>query len=353
MDSFVKSVIADVRYQVEFFNVKKIVTAYIGGGTPSALGWRRISILLDALKSLPAFTPKEFTIEANPESADGEFLSACREGGINRISLGVQSFHAPSRCDVNRQGQAKMIEERLALVSHFFPEVFSADLITGLPRQTEKIVVQDVSRLLAFKPTHVSLYSLSVEGGTPLEQKLKTKSVILPDRNKADSLWLAGRNALEEAGFEHYEVSNFALPQKRCLHNLRYWRMENWLGSGPSASGTVIDEKNGTARRFTFASDVGAYIKSPSIRMAACEELDRAELMKECILMGFRYCEGPDTEKFRRRFGCGVEDCIGQTIDRWRSRGFFNGNVPAKKLMLFLNSFLSEAFIEIDEYYAH
>ena len=352
MDKFVHAVIADVKYQLEFFNVKEVATAYIGGGTPSALGGRRIGILLDALKSLSGFAPVEFTVEANPESADEEFLSACREGGVNRISLGVQSFYEPSRREVNRYGKALMLEERLALVSRFFPGAFSADLITGLPYQTEKIVLQDIRRLLAFKPAHVSLYSLSVESGTPLEQKLKTKSVTLPEGDKADALWLAGRDALEEAGLQHYEVSNFAPPDKRCLHNIRYWRMESWLGAGPAASGTVIDEETGTAKRFSFAHDAQAYIKTPSVSMASCEELDRAALMKESLLMGFRYCEGPDAEKFRRRFGCGVEDCIGQTIARWRNRGFFNGDAPAKNLMLFLNSFLSEAFIEI-EGFAH
>ena len=351
MDSFVNAAIMDVKYQLEFFDVKEIATAYIGGGTPSVLGGRRIGILLDALKAL-GFAPIEFTIEANPQSADEEFLSACLEGGINRISLGVQSFHAPSRREVNRQGQAGMLEESLALVSRFFPGAFSADLITGLPFQSEKIVLEDIRRLLAFNPAHVSLYSLSVESGTPLEQKLKTKSVTLPAGDEADALWLAGRDALEEAGFQHYEVSSFAPPDKRCVHNIRYWRMESWLGAGPAASGTMIDEKNGTAKRFTFAPDVDAYIGAPSIRMAVCEELDRTALMKESLLMGFRYCEGPDTEKFRRRFGCGIEDRIGLTIARWRDRGFFNGMAPAKNLMLFLNSFLSEAFIEIDEHQA-
>jgi len=228
MDSFVNAAIMDVKYQLEFFDVKEIATAYIGGGTPSVLGGRRIGILLDALKAL-GFAPIEFTIEANPQSADEEFLSACLEGGINRISLGVQSFHAPSRREVNRQGQAGMLEESLALVSRFFPGAFSADLITGLPFQSEKIVLEDIRRLLAFNPAHVSLYSLSVESGTPLEQKLKTKSVTLPAGDEADALWLAGRDALEEAGFQHYEVSSFAPPDKRCVHNIRYLFRAVWI----------------------------------------------------------------------------------------------------------------------------
>jgi len=336
MDTFVKSVIEDIKYQLEFFSVSKITTAYIGGGTPSVLGGRRIRHLLDTLNAIPCFTPKEFTIEANPESTDEEFLSVCKEAGVNRLSLGVQSFFEPSRRSVNRQGH--MLEEKLALTARFFPEEFSADLITGLPYQTEKIVLEDVNRLLEFKPAHVSLYSLSVESGTPLERKLKLKTVALPDGEKADSLWLAGRSALLEAGFDHYEVSNFALAGKRSLHNIGYWLMENWLGAGPAASGTLINEEEATAKRFTYTGDVDEYNKEPSIHKALCEEIDRANLLKESLLMGYRYRECPDAEKFRRRFGLGIEDCIPQTLARWKTRD----------KMLFLNSFLSEAFSELD-----
>ena len=247
MDTYVKSVITDIKYQLEFFDVGEIITVYIGGGTPSVLGGRRIRLLLGALNAIPGFAPQEFTIEANPESADEEFLSACREGGVNRLSLGIQSFFEPSRLSVNRQGRAGMLEEKLALVLRFFPDGFSADLITGLPYQTEKIVLEDIRRLLAFKPAHVSLYSLSVESGTPLDQKLNSKTVSLPEGDEADALWLAGRSALLEAGFDHYEVSNFALDGKRALHNIRYWLMESWLGAGPAASGTLINEKTSAA----------------------------------------------------------------------------------------------------------
>ena len=177
----------------------------------------------------------------------------------------------------------------------------------------------------------------------------------LPGRDMADALWLAGQDALIRAGYEQYEVSNFAPPQKRCLHNIRYWQMAGWLGAGPAASGTLVDEKTGTAKRYTFPSDVDAYLqrsfqqsKEPLIHSAVCEELDRAALMRESLLMGFRYCEGPDPQVFKRRFGCSIEECIPETIARWRGRGFINGDVPTRDLMLFLNGFLSEAFAELD-----
>ena len=340
-DKYIKSVIEDVKRQFEYFNVRETVTAYMGGGTPPVLGAKRIRFLLDALKSFSCFKPAEFTMEANPESTDEEFLSACIEGGINRISLGVQSFHEPSRRAVNRIGNTGMLEERLTLVSRFFPGAFSVDLITGLPYHSETVVLEDIKRLLNFKPAHVSLYSLSVESGTFLQEKIKSKKVLLPLAEEADAVWLAGKETLAEAGYEHYEVSNFALPGKRCLHNIRYWLMDSWLGAGPAASGTVIDEDTATAKRFTFAPNVEEYIKAPLLNAASCEELDKISLVKESLLMGFRYCGGPDREKFKRRFGSDVENFIPKTLERWKNRN-------AGDIMLFLNSFLTEAFEEID-----
>ena len=339
MDTFLSALITDIKYQLEFFNVKKIETAYIGGGTPSVLGAKRIRVLLNALKNLPSFTPQEFTIEANPESADEEFLSVLKEGGVNRLSLGVQSFHEPSRMAVNRPADIRLLEERLALASRYFPGAFSADLISGLPYQTEKIAVDDVKRLLAFAPSHVSLYSLTLEKGTALYQNIKSKKIKLGESEEADALWLSAHDALENEGFEHYEVSNFARPGCRCLHNIGYWRMEGWLGAGPAASGTIINEEAGTARRFTYAPDLARYNEEPSIHAAICEELDRTALVKESFLMGYRYREGPDAQKFKRRFGLAIEDCIGRTLARWKDRD----------IMLFLNSFLAEAFLELEE----
>jgi oxygen-independent coproporphyrinogen-3 oxidase len=337
IDAFLKAIIADVNYQIEYFNVCEIPTVYIGGGTPSVLG-RRIGVLLGALSEIKGFAPVEITVEANSESATEEFLCACRDGGVNRLSLGVQTFHEPSRRAVNRAGNVEMLEERLALCSRFFSGSLSADLITGLPCQNEEIVLDDVRRLLSFDPVHVSLYSLCVENGTVLEKKLKNREITLPDRDKADTLWFSARDALMQAGFHQYEVSNFARDGKRCLHNIRYWRMEGWLGAGPAASGTIVDENERRAKRFTYAPDVQAYIKTPFVNTAICEELNKATLMRESVLMGFRYCEGPDAEIFKKRFGLRIEDCIPQTLSRWKGR----------ETMLFLNGFLSEAFDEME-----
>jgi oxygen-independent coproporphyrinogen-3 oxidase len=354
MDSFVEAVLDDIEDQLAFFKVEHIPSVYIGGGTPSVLGAARMDKLLGGMQALLKpldETPAEFTVEANPESADKTFLRSCVNGGVNRISLGVQSLHLPSRRAVNRWGVP--LEQRLALAAEYFPSTLSIDLIAGLPHCTEEILLSDIERVLAFKPAHVSLYSLITEPETPLGKRLKQKgaALFLPQGDDADNIWIAGRDALEKAGLVQYEVSNFARPGKACIHNIRYWKMENWLGAGPAASGTIIDNEAGEGRRFTYPADIEAYLAAPRPRIlsARTEELPPPELAKESLLMGFRYIEGPDTQLFRRRFGRAVEDFIPNTIVKWRKRGFFAGNclMPSPKGLLFLNGFLRDAFAEL------
>jgi len=251
----------------------------------------------------------------------------------------VQTFNEPSRKAVNRTNTslhgAKQIEESLHLVSKYYSGNFSVDLITGLPFQNKKIVLDDIKKIMEFNPAHVSLYSLSVESGTPLEKN----NAVLPDCDFADSLWLSGRQALLNEGFEHYEISNFAKPGKQSVHNMRYWQMLSWIGAGPAASGTIVcKDKEIFARRYTFNNDVDGYIKDPSILKANYEKLNKSALLRESLLMGFRCKEGPYPQIFLERFGCTVQDCIGQTLERWKD----------KDKMLFLNQFLSEAFDELD-----
>jgi oxygen-independent coproporphyrinogen III oxidase len=340
--SFITSLIKDINYQIEYFNIGEIPTAYIGGGTPSVLG-KKLSRLFDALKKIPFFTPKEFTVEANPESLTEEFLSVCRQGGVNRLSLGAQTFNEPSRLSVNRAGDSSLLEDSLKTASRYFGAQtgtdLSIDLMTGLPYQTEETIMEDIKKIRVFNPSHISLYSLTVENNTVLEEKINKKEIKMPDGDKADSLWLLGCELLENEGYKHYEVSNFAFDGKQCLHNLRYWQMKNWIGAGPSASGTLIDEQTATAKRFTYAKDVDAYIKTPLITSANCEEIDKKTLLKDTILMGFRLKDWNESELFKNRFDFSLEECIPKTLEKWKGRD----------KMSFLNTFLSDAFTEIEE----
>ncbi|MDR1106563.1 MAG: coproporphyrinogen III oxidase family protein [Treponema sp.] len=356
--SFIDAVSSRAEALLRDFAVTKVPTVYIGGGTPSVLGAEGTERLLAALGALlpPSDLPREWTVEANPESAGRPFLEACRMGGVTRLSLGVQTFHEPSRRAVGRTGRGSLVPGRLALAREIFGASFSADLLSGLPLQDEDTLRRDIDTLLEYEPGHVSLYSLTVAPGAPLEEKSRVPG-FLPDADKADLLWITGRDMLAASGYEQYEVSNFARPGRRCAHNIRYWRMENWLGLGPAASGTVIDGGFPAAgRRFTGVSDLDAWLLPGNSGGPgdAVEFLDTPVLMKESLLMGFRYAEGPAGELFIKRFGLSVEEAVPQTVRKWRARGLLSGGLhkgDAPRLsaggLLFLNPFLLDAFAEL------
>jgi oxygen-independent coproporphyrinogen-3 oxidase len=326
-------------------------------------------------------------VEANPESAGAAFLRACADRGVNRLSLGLQSFCEPARSAAGRRGG--LLPENLAAASEIFGPGLSLDLMTGLPCQSAANLRADIDRALSLKPGHISLYSLTVEEGTPLAQRLEKskhsekaqrlenagslRQVALPSADEADRLWLAGRDALLEAGYEQYEVSNFALPGKRCAHNIRYWLMEDWIGVGCAASGTIIGKPDGErpdgkqagrgeadgkrpdirGRRSGYAPDLEAFLADPASCICV-EELDRPTLIKESLLMGFRYVEGPSPELFRRCFGLGVEEAIPRTLEKWRAAGsqeiLLRRDTAALTAggLLLLNRFLLDCFEELD-----
>jgi oxygen-independent coproporphyrinogen-3 oxidase len=370
LELYVKTVLSEGERLLKKYHVKRIPTVFIGGGTPSILGPVLAGSLLSGLLELViryAPPPCEITIEANPESADEAFLASIREKGVTRLSLGIQTFHGPSRRAVHRGGAEStaelsddsLLKKRLALALEYFPGAFSCDLISAFPFQNETVLLDDIATLLNYKPAHVSLYALTVEPGTPLEEKALSFSgePFLPGGDEADRLWLRGRDTLEKSGYAQYEVSNFCLKGKESRHNIRYWRMQNWLALGPAASGTIIDDETGTGLRYTIPPDLnpwlsaeGCVFDNKSGLAPVHEALDVLTLMKETFLMGFRYIEGPDEDLFMRRFRRNIESCIPKTIGAWRNRGLARKDKCAltKEGLLFLNPFLLDALAELD-----
>jgi oxygen-independent coproporphyrinogen-3 oxidase len=347
---FIDTVIRDAEEQLRRFGIQRVPTVYIGGGTPSVLGAAGVAALLAGLASLLPNPPEEWTLELNPESTGESLLRACRDGGVTRLSVGVQSFHQAPRRLVHRLGEASLLPEKLALIAAYYGGAFSADLMAALPGQDESILREDIARLLSFKPAHVSLYALTREPGTPLAEEGRFKA-LLPPEEEADRLWLLGRDALEDAGYGQYEVSNFSLPGKESRHNIRYWRMQGWLGAGPAASGTIIDDQAGTGRRYTHRPDLDRYIgSSPRPPLPEEEGLDAFTLLEETLLMGFRYTQGPDEGLFKKRFGLGIGALLPKTIARWRERGLFEPRRIAltKDGLLLLDRFLLDALGEVD-----
>lgn len=351
MDRFVDRLLDDCAAELSAAAVDSVPTIFIGGGTPSLLGAARLGRLLAGLKSLLPERPGEFTIEANPESLDEDLLRACREGGVTRISLGLQSLSDASRRAVGRIGSAAGARAALALAAQAYPGALSVDLMSGLPFQTEGGLLADIDEVLRAGASHVSLYALTLEDHTPLAERALRGDARLPSGDEADALWIAGRDALIASGCEHYEVSNFAREGARCLHNCAYWRMEGWLGCGPAASGTIVSGGGGTALRGvrrTVAPDLAAYLSSPPVRDE--ELLDERTLAAETVMMAFRTSDGLDCDLFRRRFGASPEDRIGGTLEAWRGRSLLRPDRTAltEEGLLLLDHFLVDCLRELE-----
>ncbi len=348
-EGFCRTLLKELRQNIEEFSIDRVPTLYIGGGTPSLLGARQLETLLLSLQHLLPAWPEECTMEANPESLDASILQVCKDSGITRLSLGIQTLTDQSRQAVHRLGSAYQCLSSLEQALYFYPEGLSIDLMTGLPFQTVDTLVSDLETLAPYPIAHVSLYALTVEEGTPLAQRLAAREQMLPGAEYQEELWLAGRDWLVSHGFDQYEVSNFARSGAICKHNMRYWQMQSWIGCGPSASTTMIDEKRGRALRRTVAEDVAGYCaRGPRYRE---EPIDRETLQKECLMMGFRTIQGPDPKLFEQRFGLSVEAAIPRTLEIWRRRGLCEKHRPAltPQGLRYANTFIVECFQELEK----
>jgi oxygen-independent coproporphyrinogen-3 oxidase len=384
INACLNAIILDIQKQIEYFDVNYIPTIYIGGGSPSILSLKQIaSFLYDLLKILPS-RPIEWTIEINPESATKDFLEICKNYGVNRISAGIQTFSKQSRDAVHRNGTIENIYKNIECISKIYGRNFSLDVITGLPFSTKEQIKSDLKIILDFEPEHISLYDLTIEEDTTLFFNILKNKSLLPKKEYAEMLWILGRDILISKGYFQYEVSNFAFDKNNvynklknlnysslikdkkaqkngfCLHNMRYWFMENWLGAGPSAGGAALFSRTNTSTEnnnygmiYNCVDNVFSYIKHVTNntfpQYCVTENISKKNLIKETIFMGFRTSFGPDAELFQKRFSCSLQDIIPNTINKWREKKLFYTEKTAltPQGLLFLNGFIRNAFEEI------
>jgi oxygen-independent coproporphyrinogen III oxidase len=281
-------------------------TMYLGGGTPSLLGGRHLKDLIDGLrKALDLSVLAEATIEVNPESADSELLKAAGEAGMNRVSIGVQSL---SDCELKSAGRihtaAQAVEAVRLAVTLGFNSV-SADLIVGLPCQTWPSLHESIETLLRTGIEHLSLYCLSLEEDTPLAKSAPSE---LPSDDEQAALFEQASAFLAGRGLVHYEISNFAVKGRECLHNLNYWRNGEYVGLGPAAASHI------GGRRFRNRPDLDAYLDDPTGLAERVEELNARDRAGEEAMLRLRLLgEGVETGDLIARFG---RDNVGALIGR-------------------------------------
>ncbi|HKL85055.1 MAG TPA: radical SAM family heme chaperone HemW [Treponemataceae bacterium] len=352
-DLVIEALQKELAYRCAEYKVTSWKSIYIGGGTPSLLLPNQIRTLCKNISQSisPAFLPTniEWTIEANPEDISIEWLQACSESGINRISVGIQSMNDTVLREAGRRGCRKSNYKALELLHTQWHGKLSLDFIAGLPNQKKEDLINDLTETFFYKPDHISLYSLTVEEGTPLEKKINNNSCIIPDNDEASDMWIAGRDFLENNGFIQYEVSNFSKPGFESSHNETYWNMNNWLAIGPGGSATIV--KNDTAVRYTNIKNVSLWLKDP-FNTVEQELLSKKDLLSETLIMGFRMIKGINRKAFFLRFGKDLLEVIGKTVYNWQKKQLViisDEHVSlTKNGLLFLNSFLCDCFQEIN-----
>ena len=309
--SYLTALKREIRFAGERFPEARIDTVYLGGGTPSLMSAKDIAGVFGTLSaSFPHYAPEEVSVEVNPESASDEVLSAFRDAGVNRVSMGVQSLSDDNLRSVGRVHDAARARAAAARIAKKFDN-FSLDIIVGLPYDTPQLVRDEVREVGGLAP-HVSVYELTLEEGTPLAAAAEEGRVWLPDDDEIADYMETATDALAECGLERYEVSNFARRGFECRHNLGYWTREEYLGLGAGAHSLVKTAREGAtlAREIRFASpkDLNAYIGGvncvesfddvPRVEMSV---LSPADVRTELVMLGLRTREGVDESLLKDR----------------------------------------------------
>jgi oxygen-independent coproporphyrinogen-3 oxidase len=297
----------------------KVNTIYLGGGTPTVLPLALLGEVLQACREHFTITEgAEMTVEANPGTMDGGYLAGLLEMGVNRLSLGVQSFHDDELCLLGRIHTIAQAVETYRLAKGAGFGNINLDLIYGLPRQTLSGWQGTLQQAIHLRPDHLSLYCLTVEQGTPLGQRIAQGKLPAPDPDLAAEMYTLAEETLARAGYVHYEISNWAQPGHECCHNLAYWRNRSYLGLGAGAH-SYFDGKRwhdvlSPAEYITLleADRQGPF---PSSVKEEVQEIDETLEMAETMILGLRLVqEGVRLADFKGRFGRELMDVYGGEI---------------------------------------
>lgn len=348
---FADRIVKDVFWAAEKFGIDEWDTIYVGGGTPSILSLTDIDFIFSSILKKQKTLPVEFTMEVNPEDVTPEFLKVAAASGVNRLSVGVQTFSDTSLRMVNRRGCSQKTLAALDLIKSYNKFLLSCDLIAGLQNQNKNILIDDISTLLKFNPEHISFYSLCSE-----------KKLSCCEEDRITDLWICGKQKLVSQNYIQYEVSNFSYNNLyQCLHNKKYWRLEDYIGIGPGAVGSLfyMPEKKRLAQSFRFyvCKDITAWMNFKNREdMYSSEIISEQDCIKEFFMMQLRLNEGLDRKKFYLCFKKDILDLCENTILKWQRSGklILTEDVVSmtESGLFFLNSFLEQIFEELDMFFS-
>jgi oxygen-independent coproporphyrinogen-3 oxidase len=305
-------------------------TVFLGGGTPNTYAPAEIADLLARIAAkFPAAQPPEVTIEVNPELVTPAALETYAAAGVTRLSIGVQSFVETEIRTLGRRHDAGQVRDAIASARAAGIRSVSLDLMFAVPGQTQESWSSSLATAIALRPDHISAYGLTVEGGTPYADWRDHEPAAFPDQDLEGDLYETAIDMLEKAGFEHYEISNFALPGHRCAHNANYWANGEYIGFGVGAASYL----NGV--RSTHTRDLDAYTAAASEGLKIPEQSERlegAQRAGEAVMLALRTAQGLSFAAFKERYGLEFLEYYASIVEPYRAAGLLEVDAAGARL---------------------
>lgn len=326
---YVTAICKEIELRKDYIKGESLKTIYFGGGTPSLLSLNDyIAIFAQIYKTFEVEKDAEITLEANPDDLSIKYLEELRQLPFNRMSIGVQSFDDDELKFLKRRHNAKRALEVVAHAQSLGFDNMSIDLMYGLPNQTMEIWERNLDKAISLEVQHISSYHLIYEQGTRLYRMFKYGEVMPVGEDLSVDMFSIMIDKLSEAGFEHYEISNFAKNQQYSKHNTSYWTGEKYLGLGPAAH-----SYDGTDRAWNIAS-ISKYVEgitngTPSIEI---EKLDKRSQYNDFILTGMRTTWGVDLDELERKFGADLKEYALENARKYIDEGY--STIQSSKLKL-------------------
>lgn len=297
IEPYINSLIREIKNYKTEKEKYVIKTIYFGGGTPSFIESKYIVEILDTIKAkFNVLENAEITIEANPGTVDELKLKDYYNAGINRISFGLQSTRSELLKLVGRIHSYSSFLEAYNLARKIGFKNINIDLMIGLPVQFLEDVQKDLEKIIELKPEHISVYSLIVEEGTKIEEKIKNKELYLPSEELERKMYWEVKRKLEEVGYIHYEISNYSKPGFESKHNMSCWNQEEYLGFGLAAHSYINN------KRYSNTIDFDEYFDWPENSKIIHEKQTKEDKQKEFMLLGLRKIEGIKISDFKNKF---------------------------------------------------
>ncbi len=293
-------------------------TVFFGGGTPSLLAIDQLEQILTTLdRHFKIVSNAEISMEIDPGTFDLAQIQGYKAAGVNRVSLGVQAFQPEILMACGRTHTVEEVYQSIELIHQAGIENYSLDLISGLPHQTIEHWQCSIEKAIALAPTHLSTYDLTIEPQTPFGKQFKPGATPLPSDDSTAQMYRFARQALTKAGYEHYEISNYAKPGYQCQHNRVYWKNESFYGFGMGATSYVNGQRIARPRKTREYYD---WIETMNPQQT--QDLEPLEVMLDTLMVGLRLAEGIDLDRLTHRFGQAAIDQVWECLEPYYKAGW-------------------------------